>query len=127
MESENREEIISQKGMHKDAVYRMKNHCLIVQLGSDLDHHVSIHIKDCADRIIANENIRNIIFDFSKSNFMDSSGIGVIMGRYKQVKFMGGTVAVAGIKPSVDRIFKISGLYKIIRKYDTVNDALNAL
>lgn len=104
----------------------MKNHCLIVELGSDLDHHVSVQVKEHSDSIIKTQNIRHVIFDFSRSSFMDSSGIGVIMGRYKQVKFAGGTLAVTGITPPVDRILKISGLYKIIDKYETVKDALKA-
>ena len=114
--------------MRKDcgATYSVKDHCLIVKLGRDLDHHVSIQIKERTDRIIQAENIRHVIFDFSKSSFMDSSGIGVIMGRYKQVKYTGGTLAVTGITPPIDRILKISGLYKIIEKYETVKDAMRA-
>lgn len=108
------------------ATYRVKNHCLIVELGSDLDHHVSIQVKEHSDRIIQTGDIRHVIFDFTKSSFMDSSGIGVIMGRYKQVKYTGGTLAVTGITPPVDRILKISGLYKIIEKYETIKDAMQA-
>ena len=123
---EKKTEFISHKKNDDGATYSVENHCLIVQLGSDLDHHVSLKIKEKSDRLIATENIRHVIFDFSKSNFMDSSGIGVIMGRYKQVKFTGGSLAVTGITPPVDRILKISGLYKIIKKYETIKDAMEA-
>lgn len=126
MGTEKQIEGIKRKKNEDGATYQVKNHCLIVELGSDLDHHVSVKIKEQSDRIIATENIRHVIFDFSKSNFMDSSGIGVIMGRYKQVKFTGGTLAVTGITPPVDRILKISGLYKIIEKYETIKDAMKA-
>ncbi|SFR81226.1 anti-sigma F factor antagonist [Anaeromicropila populeti] len=108
------------------AIYKVENHCLIIQLNSDLDHHSALKIREKSDHIIAHDNIRNIIFDFSNSNFMDSSGIGVIMGRYKKVIFSGGKIAVTGINPPVDRIFRVSGLYKIIQKYETVMDALKA-
>ena len=57
---------------------------------------------------------------------MDSSGIGLIMGRYKKVMFIGGRAAVTNIGQSVDRIFKISGLYKIIEKYNTPDEAIKA-
>jgi stage II sporulation protein AA (anti-sigma F factor antagonist) len=50
---------------------------------------------------------------------MDSSGIGVIMGRYKLVKNMGGEITVTNINQSIDRIFTISGLYKIVNKTET--------
>nr|WP_297935878.1 anti-sigma factor antagonist [uncultured Lachnoclostridium sp.] len=126
MRTENKLETILPMIKDNGATYRVKNHCLIVELGSDLDHHVSIQVKEHSDRIIQTGDIRHVIFDFSKSSFMDSSGIGVIMGRYKQVKYTGGTLAVTGITPPVDRILKISGLYKIIEKYETVKDAMQA-
>lgn len=126
MRTENKLETMLPMIKDKGATYRVKNHCLIVELGSDLDHHVSIQVKEHSDRIIQMGDIRHVIFDFSKSSFMDSSGIGVIMGRYKQVKYTGGTLAVTGITPPVDRILKISGLYKIIEKYETVKDAMQA-
>lgn len=126
MGTESKPSVISQMRKEEGATYRVKNHCLIVELGSDLDHHVSIQVKEHSDSIIKAQNIRHVIFDFSRSSFMDSSGIGVIMGRYKQVKFTGGTLAVTGITPPVDRILKISGLYKIIDKYETIKDAMKA-
>ena len=126
MRTENKLETISPMIKDNGATYRVKNHCLIVELGSDLDHHVSIQVKEHSDRIIQTGDIRHVIFDFTKSSFMDSSGIGVIMGRYKHVKYTGGTLAVTGITPPVDRILKISGLYKIIEKYETIKDAMQA-
>ena len=52
----------------------------IVKLGEDLDHHNSLHIREQADKIIMNKNIKYIIFDFSGTDFMDSSGIGLLWG-----------------------------------------------
>ena len=49
---------------------------------------------------------------------MDSSGIGVIMGRYKQMSYVGGTVYVYGIGKNVDRIFQMSGLYKLVKQWN---------
>ena len=63
--------------------------------------------------------IKNIIFNFKRTMFMDSSGIGVIMGRYKLVKKRGGSITVTNINNSIDRIFTISGLYKIVSKTET--------
>lgn len=58
---------------------------------------------------------------------MDSSGIGLIMGRYKKVMFLGGRAAVTRVGDVVNRIFTLSGLYQIIEKYDTVEEALHML
>lgn len=103
---------------------KVKGNTLILIISGDVDHHSSEIIKQIADKRIMENNIRNIIFDFSKSTFMDSSGIGVVIGRYKLVNMAGGRIAAVNINPTIDRIFVISGLNKIIERYDTVEDAL---
>lgn len=110
------------KGVKVD--FEIMNQCLVVRLYEELDHHNSITLREESDKIITSKYIKDIIFDFTGSDFMDSSGIGVIMGRYKKVIFTGGKVAVTGVNQSVDRIFKLSGLYKIIHKFDSVEDAV---
>ncbi|MDD3173303.1 MAG: anti-sigma F factor antagonist [Herbinix sp.] len=107
--------------------YEIQGRCLIIQLNGELDHHNAIRIREKADKLIDRNNIKHIIFDFSGAGFMDSAGIGVIMGRYKKVIFIGGKTAVANVGTSIDRIFRLSGLYKIIEKYDTVDAAINTI
>ncbi len=106
------------------ADFEVMNQCLIIKLLEELDHHNAIPIREQSDKIISKKFIKDIIFDFSGTDFMDSSGIGVIMGRYKKVIFTGGKVAVTGVSSSVDRIFRLSGLYKIIHKFDTIDEAV---
>jgi stage II sporulation protein AA (anti-sigma F factor antagonist) len=101
--------------------------CLVVGLQEELDHHYAIRLREKTDRLLDKGKIKHIIFDFTGVKFMDSSGIGVIMGRYKRVIFTGGKVAVVGVGGSIDRILNLSGLYKIIEKYETVKDAVGAL
>lgn len=108
-------------------VYDIYQRCLVIRLNEELDHHNAIRIREKADKMIERNHIKHIVFDFSGASFMDSAGIGVIMGRYKKVIFIGGKTAVANVNTTVDRIFKLSGLYKIIEKYDTVDAALNNL
>ena len=115
--------IISYKG-EGGTSYDIQERCLIIRLNEELDHHNAIRIREMADRLIDRNNIKYIIFDFSGAGFMDSAGIGVIMGRYRKVIFIGGKTAVANVNSAVDRIFRLSGLYKIIEKYDTVEAAL---
>ncbi len=115
------------KAREEGTTYDVSGRCLIIRLQEELDHHNAIRIKDAADRLIDRNNIKHIIFDFSGAGFMDSAGIGVIMGRYRKVIFIGGKTAVANVNSTVDRIFRISGLYKIIEKYDTVEAALSII
>jgi stage II sporulation protein AA (anti-sigma F factor antagonist) len=105
--------------------YEISQRCLIIRLNDELDHHNAIQIKEKADKLIERNHVKHIIFDFSGAGFMDSAGIGVIMGRYKKVIFIGGKIAVASVNSAVDRIFRLSGLYKIIEKYDSVETALS--
>ncbi len=119
-------EIISMHYSTKGEFEIIEN-CLIITLGEDLDHHNAVSIREQADKIIMSRNIKYIIFDFSETDFMDSSGIGAIMGRYKKVNSMGGSVFVTGISKNIDRILKLSGIYKIVDRYDTVREALDII
>ena len=124
---DSRQGINRNKPGEEGAEYEINQRCLIIRLSGELDHHNAIQIREKADKLIERSHIKHIIFDFSGAGFMDSAGIGVIMGRYKKVIFIGGKIAVASVNVTVDRIFRLSGLYKIIDKYDTVEAALNTL
>lgn len=116
-----------QNARETGATYEIQKRCLVIYLNGELDHHNAIQIREEADRLVERNHIKHIIFDFSGTDFMDSAGIGVIMGRYKKVIFIGGKIAVTNVKSSVDRIFRLSGLYKIIEKHDTIEAAMNSL
>lgn len=103
------------------------NRNLIIKINGEIDHHTSEMIRDKVDKEFSRNNAKNIIFDFSNINFMDSSGIGVIMGRYRHTKQLGGNVAIVGANASLDRIFNISGLHKIINSYENMEQALKNL
>lgn len=104
--------------------YEIFQRCLIIRLNDELDHHNAIRIREKSDKLIDRNHVKHIIFDFSGTDFMDSAGIGVIMGRYKKMVFLGGKVAVTNVSSAIDRIIRLSGLYKIIEKYETVESAL---
>lgn len=104
--------------------YEIQRNCLIIYITQDLDHHAVTILREQSDRLIDAGNVRHIIFDFKDAKFMDSSGIGLIMGRYKRVMFRGGKAAVSNVGSEVDRIFCLSGLYKIIEKYPSPREAV---
>lgn len=110
------------------ADFEIRKSTLIIHMKEDLDHHSAIFIREQADKLIEQKNVKNVIFDFSKVSFMDSSGIGVIMGRYKKLLHVGGgTLAVIGVSDRIDRILKLSGLYKIMNRYQDMQEALNCM
>ena len=70
------------------------------------------------------EGTMKLILNFSGVSFMDSSGIGAVIGRYKKISMHGGSLCVTDLKPSIKKVFELSGLFKIIDVYDNVDEAL---
>lgn len=107
--------------------FSKKGTTLIVSIIGDLDHHSAEYVRMKVDSELVKASTKNIIFDFSKVSFMDSSGIGVIMGRYKNVLKLNGKLAVISISPQMKRIFEMSGLLKLIPAYDSLDNAINMM
>lgn len=100
---------------------------LLVKLSGELDHHSAAKIKEEADSRLCTTNAVNIVFDFSELNFMDSSGIGMLMGRYKKVRTLGGKVIAFGVNAQILRIMEMSGIDKIIKLTPTFEKAMRLL
>ncbi len=100
---------------------------IIVNIKEDLDHHAATELRKAVDAKIKSSNAINVIFNFSKVDFMDSSGIGVIMGRYKITKILGGKVVIYGVKKQVRRIIEMSGIDKLICICDTLDESLQKI
>jgi len=98
--------------------YQVQENCLTIHLPNELDHHNAEEIKKEADHLIEKNHIRYVIFDFADTTFCDSSGIGVIMGRYKKVYMLGGEVCAVNADDRIRRILTMSGVTKIIHMYE---------
>lgn len=107
--------------------FRLKGRTLIASISGEIDHHTLIEVKEKMERQFLKANILNIIFDFAGVTFIDSSGVGMIIGRYKQVENLGGRVGVINANRDVDRILSISGIYKIATSFATLDEALESL
>lgn len=104
--------------------YEADNHVLVVHLPRELDHHNCQFLGAESDMILDQLYIRKMVFDFSKTRFMDSSGIGVLMGKYKEMRASGGNIAIYGTCPQVERVLQIAGLQKLIASYATKEEAI---
>ncbi len=93
---------------------------LVLNLYGEIDHHNAGEIREKLDKELEKTKLVNLIFNFKDITFMDSSGIGMVIGRYRILQSRGGTVCVTNLSKEVYRIFEISGLFKIINNYDTV-------
>jgi len=95
-------------------LYEKNRNTLTIYLTGELDHSTAASIRSEVDRLIAETNVRKLVFDLSDLEFMDSSGIGLIIGRYKIMAKRAGSVGVTGPKARIDRIFEMAGLYQLV-------------
>ena len=103
--------------------YELKDGCLRVHIPKEQDHHSAIGLREETDMIMRTYPVRRLIFDFSGTEFMDSSGIGVIIGRCKTMNYSGGSVEAEHLNRRIEKIFLVSGLNKIIKVHraDTIS------
>lgn len=106
--------------------FDLVNKNLIIKVNSDIDHHVAMKIKDKLEREFKLLSWVNIVFDLQNVNFMDSSGIGMIIGRYKELEKIGGKVYIINLNPNLNSIIEVSGLKKIINFSDSLDSILKS-
>lgn len=85
---------------------------LIVYVPRELDHHFAEQITEELDSELEKGTVRQLVFDFSATTFMDSSGIGMLMGRKRLLSCCGGTVSAIHVSDRIWRIMQLSGIYK---------------
>ena len=89
---------------------------IVFKLVGELDEHAAEKARRFMDDALLTNNYTAIVFDMSRLTFMDSTGIGVVIGRYKLARKQNKRTYVRNTSPTVDKIFKMSGLYEIISK-----------
>lgn len=97
-----------------NSVFLEKDNTLLVEITEEIDHHTTEKIRREIDNDITRFMPRKVIFDFDKVSFMDSAGIGMIIGRYKMINMLGGVTQMKNVKQSIKKIFEMSGVVKII-------------
>ncbi len=93
--------------------YEEKDKLLLLEITEEIDHHTSEKIRRKADYEITRYMPRKIVFDFHHVTFMDSAGIGMVLGRYKLMKMLGGSVEMINVSPMLKKVFEMSGITKI--------------
>lgn len=107
--------------------YKIMGTWLVVAMPMEVDHHISARLRTQIDAILDHQSIRHVVFDFSETSFMDSSGIGMIMGRYRKMLQKDGNVKAIHVNDRMNRILHLSGIHKWIeisqKKVWTVSSA----
>lgn len=95
---------------------KILNSTLYVGLNGELDTNTAEHVRKNLDELFLASNMERVVIDLSELSFMDSTGIGVMIGRFKRLKARNIPVFISHPSPQADKIFKISGLYDIMPK-----------
>lgn len=103
--------------------YYVKKHTLIVKLNGEMDQYTADDLRFKLIEYIKRCNIKNIIFNMAKLQFMDSTGIGIIIGRYNDIKNKDGKIVLCEMNPTIKKIVLLSGLSKIAALKETEENA----
>ena len=93
---------------------KFEDRVLTVYLTGEIDHHTARPIREAADRALAQKRPDELVLDFSGVTFMDSSGVGLVMGRCKAARTLGCRTAVCGLRARDRRIMELSGLAALV-------------
>ena len=97
-----------------DVRYLKEDKQLIIKFTEEIDHHTTEKMRRRADYEIERHIPRKVIFDFNQVSFMDSAGIGLLLGRYKNANMLGAKVELVNVNQSIYKILKMSGITKLI-------------
>jgi len=106
---------------------KIKDDILVLYLEGELDHHSADATREAIDNIMSRRKLKKVIFDLSELTFMDSSGISVFYGRYKNIMSLNGRAILVGINDKVRRFAEVAGLYRIFEVYQGEEEAIRAM
>ncbi|MCE5236481.1 MAG: STAS domain-containing protein [Eubacteriales bacterium] len=104
------------KGSSMEQQTIKRGEVLMVTLKGELDHHTAASLRESIDAELTDAAVRELVFDMRAVTFMDSSGIGVLLGRYRLMRERGGTLAIRGANKYVERMIKMAGLSPLVQK-----------
>ncbi|HHW74152.1 MAG TPA: anti-sigma factor antagonist [Firmicutes bacterium] len=105
----------------------LRHSILVVRLKGELDHHWAGQMREAVDSELARLRICSLIFNLGGLTFMDSSGIGALLGRYRRVCAAGGRMVLCKVPPPVSKITEIAGLARLIPFFEDEAAALQHL
>ena len=101
--------------MENNLNFDFKDGTLYVSLIGEIDCHSAASTREAIDEKIRELCPKNLVLDLADAPFMDSSGLGLIMGRYQRMQELGGTLTVANPSAEHQKIFKAAGLNKLVK------------
>jgi stage II sporulation protein AA (anti-sigma F factor antagonist) len=105
--------------------FKLVRNTVVVKLKGELDMLITEKLRQEIDSRLEDKRVNNLIINLEKVTFIDSSGLGVIIGRYKKIASRKGRMYIVGASPSVEKILKFSGINKLIPIYKSEQDIIN--
>ena len=96
--------------------HRIYNNTLYIMLCGELDESNAVFAKDTLDELLENNNFKQVIIDLSELDFMDSTGVGIMIGRYKKMKEVNIPIYICNPNKHAEKIFTMTGLFNIMPK-----------
>ncbi|MGI6405190.1 MAG: STAS domain-containing protein [Syntrophaceticus sp.] len=100
---------------------------LIIKVCGEFDLGEADNCRRQIDERVRAEGVKELLFDLEKVTFIDSSGLGVILGRYRKAKENEGCVAISNANPRISKILELSGITRLIPVYSNTSQALKFL
>jgi len=107
-----------------DIEIKMIRNTLIIRLKGEFDLVKAEKIRSLTDEKLQEKQVRNLILNLEKVSFVDSSGLGVIIGRYKKVQEKNGSMFIVGAQPVVEKILTLSGINKLVPLFKNEQEVL---
>ena len=100
-----------------------QNNTIVAYLNGELDHHSAEYIRIKIDYYTYTS--KNLVFDFKNVSFMDSSGIGIIIGRHKKITAKNGQVFLINLNKTIKKVIELSGISKIVKIHSDLTEVMN--
>ena len=110
-----------------EIIFEVHEAVMTARLFGELDHHAAAEIRETIDCSLKQYEMRDLVFDFATVTYMDSSGIGVVLGRYRKLSEAGGSVAIAACTKSVRTILNLAGVFSLMPYAETKEEAVALL
>lgn len=107
--------------------FQMTDDILVASVCGELDHHSAAIVREEIDSTMDAFQCRNLVLNFREMTFMDSSGIGMVMGRYNKVKGKQGELLLAGCSGYVEKILSMAGIFSLVSKEADAEAAIGVL
>ncbi len=98
---------------------------LIVRVAGEMDMLIADKMRTEIDRRIDDKSVKNLVLNLEKVTFIDSSGLGVVIGRYKRITAKQGRMFIVGARPQVEKILFFSGVNRLVPMYKNEQEVIN--